>query len=176
MDCFSYILFTCPTLWCNPVFKVLRNGLLRYILHTRPNLWCNPCSKCYGMDCFSYILYTCPDLQVLQGRDDLLASSPGSHAITSCVASLDDFLSGNKDSDLEWHGFRDGLQWPHRWQSVSSARFHASGLRSLCRAQAGQPSFEEGGRSRCNLLAQYSSCWIFYLAIFSTVRCGRKRH
>ena len=35
-----------------PVFKVLRNGLLRYILHTCPKLWCNPCSKCYGMDCF----------------------------------------------------------------------------------------------------------------------------
>ena len=35
-----------------PVFKVLRNGLLRYILHTCPNLQCNPCSKCYGMDCF----------------------------------------------------------------------------------------------------------------------------
>ena len=35
-----------------PVFKVLRNGLLRYILHTCPKLWCTPCSKCYGMDCF----------------------------------------------------------------------------------------------------------------------------
>ena len=35
-----------------PVFKVLRNGLLRYILHTCPKLYCNPCSKCYGMDCF----------------------------------------------------------------------------------------------------------------------------
>ena len=32
-----------------PVFKVLRNGLLRYILYTCPNLECNPCSKCYGM-------------------------------------------------------------------------------------------------------------------------------
>ena len=35
-----------------PVFKVLRNGLLRYILHACPKLWCNPCSRCYGMDCF----------------------------------------------------------------------------------------------------------------------------
>ena len=34
------------------VFRVLRNGLLRYILYTCPNLWCNPWSKCYGMDCF----------------------------------------------------------------------------------------------------------------------------
>ena len=66
--------------------------------------------------------------------------------------------------------FRDGLQWPHQWKSVSSAHFPASGLRSLCGAQAGQPSFEEGGRSRRHLLPQDASCWIFYLAIFSSVR------
>ena len=64
MDCFWYILYTRPNLWCNPcskcygmdcfgayfthvqtcdvtVFTVLRNGLLRYILYTCPNLWCN---------------------------------------------------------------------------------------------------------------------------------------
>ena len=39
-----------------PVFKVLRNGLLSCILHTCPKLWCNPCSKCYGMDCFGTYL------------------------------------------------------------------------------------------------------------------------
>ena len=39
-----------------PVFKVLRHGLLRYIPYTCPNLWCNPCSKCYALDCFGTYL------------------------------------------------------------------------------------------------------------------------
>ena len=59
-----------------PVFKVLRNGLL--LVHSlHMSNWCNPCSKCYGMDCFGtyfthvqtcdvtrvrYILYTYPNL------------------------------------------------------------------------------------------------------------------
>ena len=41
-----------------PVFKVLRSGLLRWILHTCRKLWWNPCSKCYAVDCFgTYIAH-----------------------------------------------------------------------------------------------------------------------
>ena len=64
-----------------PVFKVLRNGLLRYILHTCPKLWCNPCSKCYGMDCFgTYFTHvqSC-DVTHVQSATEWTASVHTSH-------------------------------------------------------------------------------------------------
>ena len=47
-------------LWCNSCSKRYGMDCFRYILHTCPNPWCNSSSKCYGMDCFRYILHTCP--------------------------------------------------------------------------------------------------------------------
>ena len=73
MDCFgAYFTHaqTIPNLM-QPVFKVLRNGLLRYILYTCPNLM-QPVFKVLQNGLLRYILYTCPNLMFKVLRNGLL--------------------------------------------------------------------------------------------------------